>query len=50
MRDPAAVEAEVTRTFPEGPGKMEMIGIYDVRDGRIATASFVCGPRVLDSR
>ena len=41
---------EVTRTFLEGPGKMEMIGIYDVRDGRIATASFVFGPKVLDPR
>ena len=41
---------EVTRTFLEGTGKMEMIGIYDVRDGRIATASFVFGPKVLDTR
>ncbi len=41
---------EVRRTFPEGPGKMEMIGIYEVRDGRIATASFIFGPKVLDSK
>jgi hypothetical protein len=39
---------EVTRTFPEGTGKVELIAIYEVRDGRIATARFISGPRTLD--
>ena len=29
---------EVTRTFPEGPGTIELIMIYEVRSGRIARA------------
>lgn len=33
----------VTRTFPEGPGSIELVCIYQVRDGRIQTASFVFG-------
>lgn len=34
---------EVTRTFPEGPGKIELVAIYEVRDGKIATARFISG-------
>jgi hypothetical protein len=30
---------EVTRTFPEGTGTVEMVAIYEVVDGRIASAS-----------
>ena len=33
----------VTRTFPAGPGQMEMVCIYEIRDGRIQRASFVFG-------
>ncbi len=40
---------EVTRTFPEGTGKTELVAIYEVRDGRIATARFISGPKTLDS-
>jgi len=40
---------EVTRTFPEGTGKIELVAIYEVRDGRIATARFLTGPKKLDS-
>lgn len=39
---------EVTRTFPEGAGKVELLAIYEVRDGRIATARFISGRRKLD--
>jgi hypothetical protein len=40
---------EVTRTFPEGTGKIELIAIYEVRHGRIATARFISGTKTLDS-
>ena len=39
---------EVTRTFPEGPGRIELVCIYEVRDGRIRSASFAFGQPVLD--
>jgi hypothetical protein len=35
----------VTRTFPEGPGIVEVVAIYEVRDGKIASAWFIVGPR-----
>lgn len=38
----------VTRTFPEGPGHIALIAIYEVRNGRIARATFIPGPRTLD--
>jgi hypothetical protein len=41
---------EVTRTFPEGTGKIELVAIYEVRDGRIATARFIFGPKTVDPR
>lgn len=37
---------DVTRTFPEGPGKLELVCIYVVENGLIQTASFVIGPAV----
>lgn len=40
---------EVARTFPEGPGKIELIMIYEVLDGRIAKAWSIVGPKTLDS-
>jgi hypothetical protein len=39
---------EVTRTFPEGAGKLELVAICEVRDRRIATARFISGPKELD--
>ena len=39
---------KVTRTFPEGPGWVEFVMIYEVRDGRIARAWTKVGPKVLD--
>ena len=40
---------EVSRTFPEGTGKIELVAIYEVLDGKIATARFLTGPKTLDS-
>jgi len=39
---------EVTRTFPEGPGKLEIIAIYEVQNSRINKAWFITGPRLLE--
>ncbi len=37
----------VTRTFPESPGEVDVIAIYEVEDGRIAKAWFKMGtPRL----
>jgi hypothetical protein len=38
---------DVSRDFPEGPGRMELVCIYVVERGLIQTASFVFGPPVL---
>ena len=35
----------VTRTFPEGPGTLELTMIYEVQSGRIARAWSIAGPR-----
>jgi hypothetical protein len=37
----------VARTFPEGPGSIELVMIYEVKEGRIATAWLIAGPRTL---
>jgi hypothetical protein len=39
---------EVTRTFPEGTGKLEVVAIYEVRGGKIASARFISGAKTLD--
>jgi hypothetical protein len=39
---------EVTRTFPEGPGNLQIMAIYEIQKGRIARAWFITGPRTLD--
>jgi hypothetical protein len=36
---------KVTRTFPEGPGSIELIMIYEVMSGRITRAWTIAGPR-----
>jgi hypothetical protein len=37
----------VKRTFPEGPGEVEVLAIYEVADGKIAKAWFKMGtPRL----
>ncbi|RDS86521.1 nuclear transport factor 2 family protein [Dyella psychrodurans] len=39
----------VSRTFPEGLGRIELVCMYEVRAGKIVTASFVFGARTLDA-
>ena len=34
----------VTRTFPDGPGEVDVVAIYEVEKGRIAKAWFKMGP------
>jgi len=38
----------VTRTFLEGPGRVDVIGIYEISGDRIAKAWFKMGAPVLD--
>ena len=38
---------DLTRTFADGPGHVELVCIYLVEGGLIQTASFVFGPPVL---
>ncbi|WP_457091319.1 nuclear transport factor 2 family protein [Microvirga sp. P5_D2] len=38
----------VTRTFPEGPGTVEVIAIYEIEDGLIRKAWFKMGAPILD--
>jgi hypothetical protein len=35
----------VTRTFPEGPGSVELIAIYEISGGKIAKATFKFGEK-----
>ena len=39
---------EVTRTFPEGPGKIGLIMIYEVQQGRILRAWSIAGVKALE--
>lgn len=41
---------QVTRTFPEGPGSVEMTAIYEVRDGLIVSAAVALGAKMLDAQ
>lgn len=38
---------KVTRTFPEGPGTLALVMIYEVRHGRIARAWSIVGEKKL---
>ena len=38
---------KVTRTFPEGPGEIELVMIYEVKGNRIARAWSIPGPRTV---
>jgi hypothetical protein len=42
-------QERVTRTFPEGPGTLELVAIYEVQNGRIARAWFIPGTKTLDT-
>lgn len=39
---------EVTRTFPEGTGRVDMVAIYEVADGKIQSASVQVSNKRLD--
>lgn len=36
---------DVTRTVPEGPGRVELVCVYVVEQGKITSASFAMGPQ-----
>ncbi len=38
----------VSRTFPEGTGTVELVAIYEVRDGKIQTGTFAFGATKFD--
>ncbi len=38
----------VTRTFPEGPGTIDLIATYEVVDGKIINVWFLASPKTLD--
>ncbi|NDY92400.1 nuclear transport factor 2 family protein [Ideonella livida] len=38
---------DVTRSFPEGPGSIELVCVYVVERGKIQSASFAFGPPTL---
>ena len=38
---------DVMRAFPEGPGRVELVCVYVVEQGKIQSASFSMGPQVL---
>jgi len=40
----------VTRTFPEGTGRIDVIAIYEVKGDKIANAWFILGSPVLDAQ
>jgi hypothetical protein len=39
----------VSRTFPGGTGRIELVAIYEVKGGKIARAWFITGEKTLDS-
>jgi hypothetical protein len=47
MGDVVIDHEEITRTFPEGVGTIELVAIYQVRDGKIQTGSFIFGEKRL---
>jgi len=40
----------ITRTFPEGPGEVDMMAIYEVSEGLIQSGLFISGVPRLNSR
>ncbi len=40
----------VTRTFPEGPGRVDVIAIYEVNGDKIENAWFIFGAPVVDAK
>lgn len=40
----------ITRTFPEGPGTLEAVAIYEIQGGKIAKVWLVMGPKTLSTK
>jgi hypothetical protein len=40
---------EVTRSFPEGPGRVDIVAIYEIVDGKIQSASVQVSNKRLDA-
>ena len=40
----------VTRTFPEGSGRIELVAIYEVKDHKIAKAWFISGEKTMNPK
>ncbi len=40
---------EVRSTYPEGRGKIELVALYEVKEGKIGKAWFIVGPKTLDA-
>ena len=50
VMDNTVIDQEHVRLMlPGGPGTLNAVAIYDVRDGKIAKVTFIMGARVLDS-
>jgi hypothetical protein len=45
--DVVADHEVITRNFPEGPGTLEMLCLYEVKDGLIRKATFATGVKTL---
>jgi hypothetical protein len=43
-------QEEVTRTFPEGRGVIEVVAIYEVQNNKIQTSSIIFGATKLDAQ
>ena len=41
---------QVTRTFPEGTGKIDLVAMYEVQNGKIAKAWFIFGAKTMDAK
>jgi hypothetical protein len=41
---------KVTRTFPEGPGVLEVVAIYQIENGKIAKLWLIFGPKTLNAK
>ncbi len=48
MGDTVVVKVTITRTFPEGTGRQQLIEIYEVRGGKITRQWLILGPKELD--
>lgn len=49
MGDVVIDHEDVARTLPEGPGRVDLVAIYQVRDGHIQSSSVIFGATTLDA-